>query len=262
MATQRQSVRGSSALSCGGFGCAVAVLASGAAAAVVTQPLSVPLNNGAGPGLPGTQVWPLDFNADSVNDFSFTHTTTPVALPKGADYNGTLTLDAATVSQFLQVVKDTDTLLPDAVTVNPLGDYAELLGAGMVVGPGNTFISLSDLTYDNRLLDSSGTGNGGALSVASGEMTPGADPVYIGFAFGNIANPNYGYIELSSVWNDDVDGFLTGDTDVNDATLTGFAYETTPGVPILIVQVPEPVGLLPLGLAAALVRRRRGRLPA
>ncbi|RYD48808.1 MAG: PEP-CTERM sorting domain-containing protein [Verrucomicrobiaceae bacterium] len=223
-------------------------------AAVVTNTFNLNLANSADTVSPDSKTTLVDFNADGTDDFSFTHTTDPVDAsgpigPK-TDYNGKLTLDAASTSLFLTVAKDYDNLAPAS-------DYAENLEVGTTVGPSDiTYISLQaggNPAWDNRLFDSSGISNIGAFGDNENSNPDGN--AYIGFQFGDILNPNFGYLTLSGL------GGLGSSLnyDLNGATLSSVSYETTPGVGITVVPEPGSLALLAGGAGIALLRRRRVR---
>lgn len=221
-------------------------------AAVVTNVLNLDLRNYGSPDSPSSKTTLVDFDADSIDDFSFTHSTTPV--PPGpdetkTDYNGVLTLDAASTSLFLTVAKDYDGL----ATPN---NYAENLAVGTTVGLNNlTYISLQpggSPAWDNRLYDSSGAGNIGAFGDNENSGSNGNG--YIGFQFGDSANPNHGYLHFTGV---NVLNF--GSYDFNGLTLESVSYETTPGMSITVVPEPASLALVTGAAGVALLRRRRIR---
>lgn len=239
---------------------AVVAVAIPASAEVITSAPELYL--GAGGSDPLTTV--VDINADGTNDFSFTHST--VAVDRGDDlkndYNGKLTLDQATTTQMIAIVKDADGVQSASFNLpGYLGNYAETLAIGTVVGPASTLIDIDPLSgsgYDNRLLDSTNDGDGGAFSTGTAELPPLTFPLlnvaYVGFKLGD----NYGYLEFTNVDNDTLEFF---GTDFNAARLSGIAFETTPNTAIVVnaITVPEPTSLAVLGLGAvALLGRRRG----
>jgi hypothetical protein len=232
----------------------VPVSASTMQAAVVTNTFNLSLNNSLNTASPDSKTTLVDFDADGTDDFSFTHSTTPVETsgPIGAktDYNGVLTLDAASTALFLTVAKDYDPLFP-------ANNYAENLEVGATVGINtHTYISIpavSGSTWDNRLYDASGDGNIGAFG--DNENSNPNSRGYIGFQFGDISNPNFGYLELAGI--DGLAGFPN--FSVNGATLLSVSYETTPGVSITVVPEPGSLALLAGGAGIALLRRRRIR---
>ena len=218
-----------------------ALAATPVTGAVVTNPLNLDLTNSANANAPDSKTTLVDFDADGIDDFSFTHSTNPVEFsgPYGpkTDYNGKLTLDAADTSLFLSVVKDRDS---NAIP----REYAENLGVGDYVGYDSGFIFMNPggaYIYDNRLFDSSGDGNIGAFGDDENFNANGN--AYVGFmvgTFGGATAPIYGYLEFTNL----VRTFPFDDA-LNGATLVGVAYETTPGVPITIapIVVPEPASI-------------------
>lgn len=244
---------------------ALAIAATAGHAAVVVSTPNLNLGNLGGTDAPASKTTLVDVDGDATNDFSFTHSTDPVTTPdpvfpiSKTDYNGKLTLDAATAGQILAVVKDADgTQTADFNAPAYLGNYAETLAVGSTVGPASALIGLGDAAYDNRLLDSSGTNNGGAFSAATGELTPSGpfDGVaYVGFKLG----ANYGYLEFTGIASD---SFGLFGFDENSATLSGIAYETTPdtAITVEVIAAPEPASLVVLaGLATLALGRRRRR---
>ncbi len=221
--------------------------------AVVTNTFNLDLATAFDESMPSSKTTLIDFDNDGVNDFSFTHSTNPVPTPSGiskTDYNGVLTLDAANASLFLTVAKD-------YATEN---NFAENLPVGATVGLGTQpYISLQpggSPPWDNRLFDSSGDGNTGAF---------GSDPTiepgrygYIGFQFGDSANPNFGYMEFTGLGG--LGGIGIPDFgNINGATLSKISYETTPGMSITVVPEPSSLALLAGGAGMTLLRRRRSR---
>ncbi|RYD30340.1 MAG: PEP-CTERM sorting domain-containing protein [Verrucomicrobiaceae bacterium] len=219
-------------------------------AAVVTNTFNLDLTGVFDDITPASKTTLVDFNNDGVDDFSFTHSTNPVPTPSGiskTDYNGVLTLDAASASLFLTVAKD----------YAQENNFAENLTVGATVGLGTqTYISLQpggSPPWDNRLYDSSGEGNAGAFAGGEPFATNGYG--YIGFQFGDSANPNYGYMEFSGLGGNGIPDF----GNLNGATLSTISYETTPGASITVVPEPSSLALLAGGAGVALLRRRRSR---
>ena len=254
------------------FLAAGALAAVSARGAVVTSTPFINISSNSPPASTNAAV-PFDVNGDGVNDFSFGYTNAPVAQPIAGpggntkyDYNGKLTLDAATAGQFLAVVKDADgAQTTDFNAPAYLGNYAETLAVGTTVGPNSTFVDLSSPSYDDRLLDSMGSGDGGAFSVATGELPTstsifGTNVAYVGFKLGS----NFGYLEFTGI-DDDTAAFF-GDEDYNgDARISGIAFETTPNKSIVVrgitvAETPEPATLAATaGVAMVTIARRRRR---
>lgn len=225
-------------------------------AAVVTNTFNLYLAGPTNETDPTSYTTLVDFDNDGVNDFSFTHSTNPVPTPTGIskiDYNGVLTLDAASSSLFLTVAKD----------YTPENNFAENLAVGATVGLGTqTYISLQpggNPPWDNRLYDSSGDGNNGAFG-SDFNIQPGGYG-YIGFQFGDSANPNFGYMEFTGLGGFGMvgGGVIPDFASINGATLSRISYETTPGESITVVPEPSSLALLSGGAGVALLRRRRNR---
>ncbi len=94
------------------------------------------------------------------------------------------------------------------------------------------------------------------LEIGSGSGMPGRSG-FLGLSFELLDNgqpaTHYGFLELSVMG--------PGDASPYAVELTGFAYESDPGVPITTFAVPEPSTalLLALGLALGALRGRRGK---
>jgi len=161
--------------------------------------------------------YPIDLNADSIIDFTF-----------NADYTS-VGLFANASNRLVYRVEPPPNL-----------------GGPVASLPGGLLIA-SNLTDSSVAWGSSvGYGYYGLISVLiSGSSTDFNGRGYIGLEFGLPDGTHYGYFDL-----DAGPGFPA-------ATLYGWAYETTPGVPIVAGAVPEPSSLWLLvaaGLAGACIR--------
>jgi len=132
------------------------------------------------------------------------------------------------------------------LVVNATGVYG-----GGAIGPG----PVSNLA-PGYSVNSGGVFSWNWLAYSSGALGqfPGITG-YIGVSFGNAGGTHYGWIQVSVPAN--ADGI----------TIIDYAYETDPGIGILVGAVPEPgsaglVGLGLLAMGAGRSRRRKGERPS
>lgn len=247
---------------------AVAVPAISSAALISRQlDVNIDSNPGGASSSPTSATYPIDFNNDGATDFIIAHNTTPAAPDTNGkvNLNGQLKLNKGQTAAFLAIVKDTDGVPVDPsvnqVGVNTIQNFAERLVAGDRVDATRTFLDLTSASYDNRLQGNDTNGARNGTFSGAGNERPSQFPLpdgvvqYVGFAFGNAANPNYGALEFTAVGADD--GLQSGTfQSPANAVLSRVIYESTPGVGIT---VPEPGSLSAagLGLLGVLARRRR-----
>jgi hypothetical protein len=250
-------------LAAAALGTAVFGAAPAAKAAVQFVVFNQSLDNGGSSVAPASLTQTFDVDGDNFKDFSFTHSTSPTSPGLGkTDYNGKLTIDSTSAAQFLAIAKDLDSANSvDPATSNPIGNYAETFAAGAFIDASNFSGGKSvvlDGTAPSKLLDSSAGGNGGAVSVATGELIASqlSGPIYVGFTIGSGAGQRYGYLQFDQVGNDDANG--VSETDRNAARLVGAAIQTTAGEGLTVVPVPEPTTLAAVaGLSLLTIARRR-----
>lgn len=86
----------------------------------------------------------------------------------------------------------------------------------------------------------------------TGPLAPG-ETGFAAFAVIDGANLYYGYIQYRNdgVYIAELNGWTW------NLTLLGYAYETTPGAPITIANIPAPAGAMAAGVAVAFSSRRR-----
>jgi hypothetical protein len=232
----------------------------------------------------------LDFNSDGQTDFSIDHdrvnlngTNLDYLQIDKNDINGEsnpLAFDPGPGCCFQATpFSDGATARNDAnnsayVITGPQGSYPAALTAGTLIGPtstfdwqeGDNFQSSGKWIRANRLIDEDATQIDQVLGgrPSSGVYLPTSGPNFVGLAptdvrflgvkmeLNNSGVTNYGWIGLRI-------------TNAADATgeVVGYAYETTPDVPLVAGAVPEPTTLLMTLFGAAslfagfLLRRRR-----
>jgi hypothetical protein len=231
----------------------------------------------------------IDFNKDGQIDFQIDH--------DRVNLNGTL-LDylqidkndvngAANPLDFDPIAGNQAATFPPGVTIandanesayvinpNVQGSYPAALTLGTPIGPGssfdfqesNNFLSSGKWIRANRLIDEDATQIDQVLGgrTASGVQVPLNGPNFLGLGnqvrylglkmdLNNTNQFNYGWVGIR----------ITNQADAT-GEVVGWAYETTPGIPIAAGAVPEPSTILTavfgiIAIVGAFFRRRRLR---
>jgi len=230
----------------------------------------------------------IDFNADGQVDYQLDHDRVDLGGGNVVDY---LQVDkndfnGASLGENPLPISGTATFPLNSTTANVTGDakyvtptgglghYPAALPAGTLIGPASTFDFQEGTNFDNtgktiranRLIDEDAT----QVDQVLGGLTPAQVQVptngpnflglagevrYLGMQM-NLAETGvrYGWIGIR----------IDNEADATGAVV-GYAYETTPGVPIRAGVVPEPgsLAMAAMGsfalLGAMVRRRRRGR---
>ncbi|MEM1011182.1 MAG: PEP-CTERM sorting domain-containing protein [Planctomycetota bacterium] len=245
---------------------ALTVAASASADVVYTElcPVDGALFNG--PNVPGIGpanggndiIIPIDFNQDGTTELEVSYEEAQGALNIKIQGNP----DNAIGNREDEILVDRTAPLGEAN--NPLDlQFGEIIDA---TDNGTTrswqFIGLTGPTFNPDASSSisgiAGSNQVGADGTDSGnfEVIDGKTPEYIGVRTIIDGEQHYGWIGI--VITTKVNASLSGQPDELEGFVTGYAYESTPGVGLAAGVIPEPTSaaMLALGAAAFAARRR------